>query len=123
MPIELTVEPDRGRVTGTGHGTITEEDLSDYVAARVRLGVYDLAQLIDLRDASFSIPADRGLHECLARARRAAGLTSRVPRTATVANAGTATYGFARQLAIRNSLAGNDFEVFESIADAEAWLG
>lgn len=123
MPIDLTVEPDRQRVVAIGRGAITADDLTSYVAERVRLGVYDLPQLIDLRDSSFSIPAGRGLHDCLVRARRAAGITSQVPRTATVAKEGTATFGFARQLAITDGLAGHDFEVFESIADAERWLG
>jgi hypothetical protein len=123
MPIDLTIQTERERVVAVAHGSVTPDDLEDYIAERVRLGVQDYKQVLDLREASLDLPRSTGLYSVMLRARRAVGVESQVPRTATVAIPGTATFGLARQQAIQDNLRGHEFEVFDSLAAADAWLG
>jgi hypothetical protein len=123
MPIELTIQSERGRVVAVGRGTITADDFEDYIAERVRLRVQDYKQVLDLREATLQLPRSTGLYSVMVRARRALGIESQVPRTATVAIPGTATFGLVRQQAIQDNLQGHEFEVFDSLDAADDWLG
>ncbi|HEY5545054.1 MAG TPA: hypothetical protein VIK50_03275 [Gemmatimonadaceae bacterium] len=121
MPFTLTVDHAKRRVTGVAAGVITVADIALYIAERVRQGVYSYAQLIDMRDATIALPPGESLLERAMEARRESR-AGEIPRTAILATQGTASFGFARQLAVQLGFARATVEVFSTLADAETWL-
>lgn len=103
-------------------GVVTLDDMRAYMAERMREGVYSYVQLVDAREATLSLPTDRNLFGTAQSVRRDLK-ASEMPRTALVATADTAMFGYLRQLAIQASLSvGAQIEVFAEMTDAEAWL-
>ncbi len=96
------------------------EDFAAYIAARVKDGVYDYDQLLDLTSAQLdTAPAE--LIEAVKRAR--VHLREKpIPSTAIVAAPGNATYGLARQLATLFGFEGATVQIVESVAAAHEWL-
>ena len=121
MSLVLTVDHVNRRATGVGSGTITIADVEDYVAERVRMGAGDYPQLIDVRGVAVDIPVGESVFGRIM-AKRGELKAGEIPRTAFVASAGTAGFGFARQLAIELGFANAAVEVFASRPEAESWL-
>ena len=101
-------------------GAVNLADLSAYIAARVKDGVYDYDQLLDLSGAAL----DAGSHEVLSTVRQARVHLGKkpIPLTAIVAIPGTATYGLARQLATLFDFDGASVHITDSPEAAVAWL-
>jgi hypothetical protein len=95
-------------------------DLGTYIAARVKDGVYDYDQLLDLSEASLEVVS----HDVLNMVRQARANLHRkpIPFTAIVARQGTATYGLARQLSTLFDFDGASVHIAESFQEASAWL-
>ena len=121
MPFILYVDHANQRVMGIGSGTVTSADFADYIRERVKGRSYSYAQVIDLRLADVDLPAGQTLfaHAMEVRQETKAGP---IPRTAIVAQQGTASFGHARQLATQMSFAKAMVEVFTNMDDAETWL-
>lgn len=107
-------------MNAVGTGTVTVDDLAAYIAARVKDGVYDYHQLIDLSAAQL----DAVPREVIAAVKQArTHLRQRpIPFTAVVATPGNATYGLARQLATLFGFEGATVQIFDSVAAANEWL-
>ena len=95
-------------------------DLSAYIAARVKDGVYDYDQLLDLSDATLDIASQDVLN--MVRQARHHLAKKPIPFTAIVAKQGTATYGLARQLSTLFDFDGASVHIADSVATATAWL-
>jgi hypothetical protein len=95
-------------------------DLGTYIAARVKDGVYDYDQLLDLSEASLEVVS----HDVLNMVRQARANLHRkpIPFTAIVARQGTATYGLARQLSTLFDFDGASVHIAESFQEASTWL-
>ena len=121
MPFILYVDHANRRVMGIGSGNVTSTDFADYIRERVRDRIYGYPQVIDLRLAEVDLPAGQTLfaHAMEVRQETKAGP---IPRTAIVAQQGTACFGHARQLATQMSFAKANVEVFTNLDDAETWL-
>jgi hypothetical protein len=117
----LTVDHVNRRATGLGTGTITVADVENYVADRVRLGANGYLQLIDVRGVSVDIPPGESVFARVMAARRELKAPE-IPRTAFVASAGSAGFGFVRQLATELGFANATVAVFANKREAEAWL-
>ena len=122
MPYSLTVDHQNRRCTCVGSGVVSFVDIALYIADRIRQGAYHYSQLVDARDATVDIPPRTSVSGVLMDVRRELNVRSTMPRTAIVANPGTATFGIARQLATELGFANMKVEVFPSRADAESWL-
>ena len=121
MPITLHIDHAKQRITGIGVGVVTVADMRGYVAERVRLGVYSYTQLIDMRDATVDIPPGENLFGVAMDARHESRAGA-IPRTAIVAREGTATFGYARQLAVQLGFGKANIEVFSDLQEGESWL-
>lgn len=121
LPFTLTVDHAKRRVTGVGTGAITIADIALYVAERVRKDAYSYEQLIDVRNATIDIPVGESLFAAAMDARRQSR-AGPIPRTAIVAQEGTATFGYARQLATQLGFGRATVEVFPEQSAAEIWL-
>ena len=121
MPLALTVDHVNRRATGVGSGTITIADVEDYIAERVRMDAGDYLQLIDVRGVAVDIPVGESVFGRIM-AKRGELNAGEIPRTAFVASAGTAGFGFARQLATELGFADAAAEVFATRPEAESWL-
>ena len=120
MPFTYTVDHQRQQVHAVGSGTLTVDDLAVYIAARVRDGVYDYDQLVELADAQFDA-SPREVIEAVKRAR--VNLRDRpIPYTAIVATPGNATYGIARQLATLFDFEGATVQIVDTVAAGNEWL-
>jgi hypothetical protein len=121
LPFILHVDHASRRVMGIGSGTVTSTDFADYIRERVRNRIYSYPQVIDLRLADVDLPPGQTLfaHAMEVRHETKAGP---IPRTAIIAQQGTASFGHARQLATQMSFARAMVEVFTNIDDAETWL-
>jgi hypothetical protein len=121
LPLTLSVDHAKRRVTGVASGPITVGDIALYVADRVRQGAYSYEQLIDMRAATIDLPPGDSLYARAMEARRQYR-AGKIPRTAILATPGTANYGYARQLATQFGFANATVEVFSDQAAAETWL-
>lgn len=121
MPLTFTIDPARKWVLGRASGEVTVDDIQQYMAGRVQQAIYDYPQIIDARGATLRIPATRTVVQSALDARRAVAAGA-IPRTALVATPGTAVFGYARQVAAELGLSGHPIEVFDCLAEAEAWL-
>jgi hypothetical protein len=120
VPITYTVDHHRQRITATASGTVTVADVASYVAARVKDGVYDYDQVIDLLEAHLELLTQDTMG-VIRQARVHLGKKP-IPYTAVVARAGTANYGVARQLATLFDFEGASVHLAESVPQAHAWL-
>lgn len=95
-------------------------DLSAYIAARVKDGVYDYDQLLDVSNAAIDVPS----HDILTMVRQARVHLAKkpIPFTAIVATPGTAMYGLSRQLATLFDFDGASVHIANSVDAAMAWL-
>lgn len=122
MPIVLTIDHERKRIVGVATGVVTLDDMRAYMAERMQEGVYSYVQMVDARAATLLLPTDKSLFGQAQSARRDLKATE-MPRTALVAKADTAMFGYLRQLAIQATLSvGAQIEVFAEVGEAEAWL-
>jgi hypothetical protein len=121
LPISLTVDHELRRVTGIASGSFTMDEMRHYIEERVRQGAFSYPQILDLRDCEFDIPDYESLFARAVETRRAFK-AGPFPKTAFVANTGTATYGFVRQLATQAGFANAAAEVFSDRDEALAWL-
>src|SRR5688500_1288482 len=55
LPVSYTVDHRRQRVHAVASGSLSIADLGTYIAARVKDGVYDYDQLIDLSEATLDV--------------------------------------------------------------------
>jgi hypothetical protein len=120
VPVTYIVDHRRQRILATGSGAVTIAELTAYIAARVRDGVYDYDQLLDLANAELDVRVNEVLHD-VKQARTHLG-TKAIPLTAIVARQGTATFGLARQLATLFNFEGSSIQVCTSIEDAQEWM-
>ena len=120
MPVSYSVDHRRQRIHAVASGAVNLADLSAYIGARVKDGVYDYDQMLDISDASIDVAS----HDVLSMVRRArVNLAKKpIPFTAIVAKPGTATYGLARQLATLFDFDGASVHIADSVATAIAWL-
>src|SRR5688572_6759514 len=120
LPVTYTVDHRHQRVHAVASGSLSIADLGTYIAARVRDGVYDYDQLIDLSEATLDVVS----HDVLNLVRRARPNLHEKPTpfTAIVARQGTATYGLARQLSTLFDFDGASVYIAESLKEASAWL-
>ena len=120
VPLTYSVDHRRQRVHAVASGDITLAAFATYIAARVKDGVYDYDQLIDLSEAAMDLES----HDLLNLVRQARVNLARkpIPLTAIVARTGTATYGLARQLATLFDFDGASVYIAETVEDARAWL-
>ena len=121
VPISLTVDHERRRVTGVASGRVTLDEMRHYVEERVRQGAYSYPQLLDLRDAEITIPEYESMFARAMDARRELK-AGEIPRSAFIARQGTATFGLLRQLATQVSFVHAAVEVFGTREEGEAWL-
>ena len=120
MPFTYSVDHQRQQVHAVGSGTLTLTDLAMYIAARVKDGVYDYDQVIELSGAQFDA-APREVIDAVKKAR--VHLRERpIPYTAIVATPGNATYGLARQLATLFDFEGATVHIVNTVAEANDWL-
>ena len=120
MPVAYSVDHRRQRVHAVASGAVNLADLSAYIAARVKDGVYDYDQLLDVSNAAIDVPS----HDILTMVRQARVhlATKPIPFTAIVATPGTAMYGLARQLATLFDFDGASVHIASSVEAAIAWL-
>jgi hypothetical protein len=121
VPFDVTIDHEKKRVTAVAHGGITADDMGKYIAERVRQGAYSYTQLIDMRNATMDLAADETPFG-VAMEKRRESRAGAIPRTAIVALQGTASYGFARQLAMQLEFGSAQVEVFAELSEAESWL-
>jgi hypothetical protein len=120
LPFTYSVDHQRQQVNAAGTGTLTVNDFMTYIAARVKDGVYDYDQLIDLSAAVLDT-SPRELIDAVKKAR--VHLRERpIPYTAIVATPGNATYGLARQLATLFHFEGATVQIVNTVAEANDWL-
>ena len=120
LPFTYSVDHQRQQVNAAGTGTLTINDFTTYIAARVKDGVYDYDQVIDLSDAQLDT-APRELIDAVRKAR--VHLREKpIPYTAIVATPGNATYGLARQLATLFDFEGATVQLVSTVAEANDWL-
>ena len=120
MPFTYSVDHQRQQVHAVGSGTLTVNDLAMYIAARVRDGVYDYDQLIELSGVQFDA-TPREVIDAVKQAR--VNLRNRpIPYTAIAATPGSATYGLARQLATLFGFEGATVQIVNTVAEANDWL-
>lgn len=120
MPIGYTVDHQRQRINATASGVVTIADVSGYVAARIRDGVYDYDQVIDLTVAELDLLTPETM-SVIRQARVHLGKKP-IPYTAVVARPGTASYGVARQLATLFDFEGASVHIAETVHQAHGWL-
>ena len=120
LSVTYTVDHRRQRVHAAASGSLSIADLGAYIAARVRDGVYDYDQLIDLSEATLEVVSQDVLQ--MVRQARPNLATKPIPFTAIVARQGTATYGLARQLSTLFDFDGASVHIAESLKEASAWL-
>ena len=120
VPVSYTVDHHRQQVYAVGTGTLSVADLTTYIAARVKDGVYDYDQLIDLSGGQMDVTS----HEVIRVVKQARVHLpqKRVPFTAIVARPGGATFGVIRQLATLFGFEGATVHVVDSLDAANAWL-
>lgn len=120
MPVSYTVDHRRQRIHAVASGPVNVADVAAYIAARVKDGVYDYDQLVDVSDASVEVAS----HDALNMVRQArVHLAKRpIPFAAIVAKPGTATYGLVRQFATLLDFDGSSVHIADSAAAAAAWL-
>jgi len=120
VPFQYSVDHRRQRIRAVGSGAVSVTDLVSYVAARVKDGIYDYDQLLDLSDAQLDVAS----YEVIQVVKQARVHLSRkpIPFTAIVARIGTATFGLTRQLATLFDFEGASVHVFDSVDAANAWL-
>ena len=120
MAFSYSVDHQRQRINAVGTGTVTVADLGTYIAARVKDGVYDYDQLIDLSHAELDVPP----YDVIQVVKQARVHLSQkpIPFTALVARTGSATFGLTRQLATLFDFEGASVQVFDSTEAAHAWL-
>jgi len=118
--VSYTVDHQRERVHAIGTGTVTVADLATYITARVKDGVYDYDQLIELSEAELDVPP----YDVIQVVKQARVHLSQkpIPFTAIVARTGTATFGLTRQLATLFDFEGASVQVFDSVEAAHTWL-
>lgn len=120
LPVSYTVDHRRQRVHAVASGSLSIADLGTYIAARVKDGVYDYDQLIDLSEAALDVVSQDVLD--LVRRARPHLHQKPIPFTVIVARQGTATYGQARQLSTLFDFDGASVHIAESVKAANAWL-
>lgn len=120
MPVSYSVDHRRQRIVASGTGAVTTAELTAYIAARVKDGVYDYDQLVDLTNAELDVRAHEVLQD-VKDARVHLG-KKEIPLTALVAKPGTATFGLMRQLATLFTFEGAKIQVCTSIEAAHAWV-
>ena len=120
MPVSYSVDHRRQRIHAVASGALTTAELSAYIAARVKDGVYDYDQLLDLTGALLDVAS----HEVLNMVRQARVHLAKkpIPFTAIVAKKGTATYGVARQLGTLFDFEGASVHITDDLDAAIAWL-
>jgi hypothetical protein len=121
VPYSLTVDHQNRRVTCVGSGVVTFNDIALYIADRIQQDAYDYAQLIDAREVTVDFPPGESVYAHLIATRRDLK-TGAMPPTAIVATQGTASFGYARQIATHLGFAKMTIEVFTNQVDAESWL-
>jgi hypothetical protein len=119
---QVTVDHARERVTGTASGTVTPDDTGVYIAERMRQNAYTYSQLIDFRTATIDLAPGHNLLSVAMEKRREAQTESITARAAIVATPGSATYGYARQMALRLGFGKAPVEVYAKLDKTEAWL-
>jgi hypothetical protein len=120
LPFTYTVDHQRQQVHAVGSGPLTVNDLAMYIAARVKDGVYDYDQLVELSGVQFDA-SPREVIDAVKRAR--VNLRDRpIPYTAIVATPGNATYGLARQLATLFDFEGATVQIVGTVAEGNDWL-
>jgi hypothetical protein len=122
VPIKVTVDHARERVSGVASGSVTPDDIGAYIAGRIRQNAYTSSQLIDFRNATIDIAPGENFAAVAMEKRREANVELVPARTALVATPGSATYGFARQMALQLGFGKVPVEVFAKLDEAEAWL-
>lgn len=120
MPISYTVDHRRQRIHAVASGVLHATDIGAYIAARVKDGVYDYDQLIDLSNATLEVMSNEVLNTV--RQARVHLAKKPIPFTAIVARQGTATYGLARQLATLFDFEGASVHIADSAEAAGKWL-
>ena len=120
MPFSYSVDHRRQRIHAIGTGTITIADWSAYVAARVRDGVYDYDQLMDITAAQLDV-ATPEVVRVIKQARTHLNKKP-IPFTAIVATPGNVTYGLTRQLATLFDFEGAEVQVAATLDEGHAWL-
>lgn len=120
VPVSYSVDHRLQRIHAVASGAVNLADLSAYIAARVKDGVYDYDQLLDISGAVLEVAS----HEVLNMVRRARVHLARkpIPFTAIVATPGTATYGLARQLSTLFDFDGASVHIASSVEAARSWL-
>jgi len=120
LPFTYSVDHQRQQVNAAGTGALGVDDFTTYIAARVKDGVYDYDQLIDLSAAQLdTVP--RELIDAVKKAR--VHLREKpIPYTAIVATPGNATYGLARQLATLFDFEGATVQIVNTVAEGNEWL-
>jgi hypothetical protein len=120
VPISYSVDHRRLRIHAVASGRLDITDLSAFIAARIKDGVYDYDQLLDLSDATLDVAS----HDVLNMVRQARVHLAKkpIPFTAIVAKEGTVTYGLARQLGTLFDFDGASVHIANSLAAATAWL-
>jgi hypothetical protein len=120
VPVSYSVDHRRQRIHAVASGAVQLADLSAYIGARVRDGVYDYDQVLDISEATIDVAS----HDVLGMIRQArVHLANKpIPFTAIVAIPGTATYGMARQLATLFDFDGASVHIADSVEAATAWL-
>jgi hypothetical protein len=121
LPISFAVDHEKRRVSAVGAGTFTMEEMRTYIEERTRQGAYEYPQVLDMLNCIVDVPLSESM---LARAQetRKELKTGPIPRTAIIAQPGTATYGFFRQLATQVSFVNASVQVFTTRDEAVTWL-
>jgi hypothetical protein len=120
VPVKYSVDHRRQRIHAVASGAVNVADLSAYIAARVKDGVYDYDQLLDFSGGTLDVASQDVLK--MVRQARVHLAKKPIPFTAIVAKQGTATYGLARQLSTLFDFDGASVHIADSVATATAWL-
>jgi hypothetical protein len=120
LPIGYTVDHRRKRIHAAASGSVTIADLGAYIASRVRDGVYDYDQLVDLSGAQLDIATQDVLQ--LVRQSRGNLSEKPIPFTAIVAEQGSWTYGVVRQLSTLFGFDGASVHVVDTVDEGREWL-
>jgi len=120
VPFSYTVDHRRQRIHAVGAGRVGVTDLTAYIASRVKDGVYDYDQIIDLSSAQLDVAPHEVIH--IVKQARVHLSSKPIPFTAVVAHPGSVTFGLTRQLGTLFDFEGATVHIVESVEAANAWI-
>jgi hypothetical protein len=120
MPISYTVVHRSMHINAVASGVISRDDIVRYVEERVRDGIPDYGQVIDLRSATFGVPPSE-IVDALQSARRRLGVGP-VVATAVLMETRSEMEPTAREFVAQLAATGVTVKLFRTFAASTSWI-